>query len=264
MTTGQVQYVAFESSGVRLRLDGDAPEVLDRLPALLPPDARPIPPEQAEESFGLIRDGGAYAYVRGESPVSVDVDLDFGLSLLQTQVRLYIGLHAPNRIFIHAGAVAHQGRAILIPGRSFTGKTSLVGAFLQAGATYYSDEFAVLDETGLVHPYPTPLSFRLDAEVRRDVSAADLGSTVGVHPIPVGAIVVTQFQPDGVWSPQELTRGKAAIQLLDNALAALARHDEILPVLRMITEDAIMLQGDRGEPAALIADVLARLDARAG
>ncbi len=31
-----------------------------------------------------------------------------------------------------------------------TGKTTLVKAMVEAGATYYSDEFAVLDKEGLV------------------------------------------------------------------------------------------------------------------
>src|SRR5215217_6806494 len=39
----------FESFGVRFRVAGDAPEVVARLPALLPPDARPC--ESAEDEF---------------------------------------------------------------------------------------------------------------------------------------------------------------------------------------------------------------------
>jgi uridine kinase len=41
---------------------------------------------------------------------------------------------------------------IAIPGRSFSGKTSLVTALVRAGAVYYSDEFAVIDRDGLVRP----------------------------------------------------------------------------------------------------------------
>ena len=61
------------------------------------------------------------------------------------------------RVFVHAGVVGWKNRAILIPGKSFAGKTSLVAELVKAGATYYSDEFAVLDFQGLVHPYHKPL-----------------------------------------------------------------------------------------------------------
>jgi hypothetical protein len=60
-------------------------------------------------------------------------------------LRIYVGLHAPNQIFIHAGVVAHEGRVIVIPGLCMAGKATLVLALVRAAAVYYSDEFAVLD-----------------------------------------------------------------------------------------------------------------------
>ena len=57
---------------------------------------------------------------------------------------------------MHAGAVAWRDRGIVIPGRSHSGKTTLVRALVEA-ARYYSDEFAVLDPQGRLHPYPLPL-----------------------------------------------------------------------------------------------------------
>ena len=48
----------------------------------------------------------------------------------------------------------------MIPGSSFSGKTTLVRALVDAGAVYYSDEFAALDETGRVFRYAKWLSVR--------------------------------------------------------------------------------------------------------
>ena len=56
-------------------------------------------------------------------------------------------------LFMHAGVVAWRGMAIVFPGRSYTGKSTLVAELVLRGAMYYSDEFAVLDDTGKVHPY---------------------------------------------------------------------------------------------------------------
>ena len=53
----------------------------------------------------------------------------------------------------HAGVVGWRGRAIVIPGRSHAGKSTLVAELVRRGAVYYCDEFAVLHETGRVHPY---------------------------------------------------------------------------------------------------------------
>jgi hypothetical protein len=42
---------------------------------------------------------------------------------------------------------------MVLPGKSFAGKTTLVAALVRAGAEYWSDEYAVLDANGDVHPY---------------------------------------------------------------------------------------------------------------
>src|SRR5262249_38532870 len=65
------------------------------------------------------------------------------LDALETDLGFYVANNAHNRVFVHAGVVGWQGRAILIPGKSYSGKSTLVAALLRCGATYYSDEFAV-------------------------------------------------------------------------------------------------------------------------
>jgi hypothetical protein len=257
-----LQRIAFESDGVRISLSGNRAEVVDRLPGLVPPGATACDPEEATESFGVIADpNGAYTFTRGNSPVSHGVDLEFGLALMQTQIRIYIGLKAPNRIFVHAGAVGVNGRAVLLPGRSFSGKTSLVAAFVRAGATYLSDEYAVLDESGLVHPYPIPLSVRDANNERSPIAADQFGGATTDTPLKVGAIVVTSFNPGGRWNPVELTPARAALALLHNTLAALERSAEALPVLRRATQGALLLEGERGEAELVVDDVFPRMAA---
>lgn len=252
--------VAFEFEGVKLLVVSDRPEVSERIPGLLPPGATACPPDEAEESFGLLSaPDGQYVFTRGGDWVSRNVDLEFGLTMLESQIRIYIGIHAPGRIFVHAGVVIVDGRAIVLPGRSFAGKTTLVGAFLRAGASYHSDEYAVLDERGWVHPYTSPLSVRGEGETRTPVRPEQLGVATGDGAEPVGAIVVTSYRPGAGWSPHPLTPGRAALALLHNTVAALERHAEALPVLHRATEGALLLEGDRGEAEPVVEDVLARL-----
>lgn len=252
--------LAFRSLGVPVRVTCDRPEIAARLEEVLPPECVAIPLEAEAEEFGLAADGaGTYTFTRGGSPVSSDVDLEFGMMMLQVQTRLFVAQNAPELIVVHAGVVAVGGRALVLPGRSFSGKTTLVAAFLQAGATYLSDEFAVLDPAGIVHPYPTKLSVREADDQRRDVTPAELGSAAAASSVEIGAIVVTSYKPGATWAPTEMTRGQAALALLDNTVAAVSRHSEALAFFRKATAGPLLLAGDRGDTEAVVADVMARL-----
>jgi hypothetical protein len=78
----------------------------------------------------------------------------------ERRVRLTVAEFAIGKVFLHAGVVAWNNRALIIPAKSFQGKTTLVAELVKKGAVYYSDEYAVLDEDGLVHPFPKKLSMR--------------------------------------------------------------------------------------------------------
>ena len=86
--------------------------------------------------------------------------LDQVLASLETDLHRYTAEATSAMTFLHAGVVGWQGRAIVVPGRSFSGKTTLVREMIRLGATYYSDEFAVVDNSGLVHPFARPLGIQ--------------------------------------------------------------------------------------------------------
>ncbi len=69
---------------------------------------------------------------------------------------------------------------------SFSGKTTLVRALVDAGAVYYSDEFAALDETGRVIPYARRLTFVAPTRAQTIYSVEQLGGVAGVEPLRVG------------------------------------------------------------------------------
>ena len=56
---------------------------------------------------------------------------------LAAHAEFFVAERAPDHLFVHAGVVGWEGRAIVMPGASFAGKTTLVQAWLEAGATYY-------------------------------------------------------------------------------------------------------------------------------
>jgi hypothetical protein len=179
--------------------------------------------------------------------VSERLDLPFVLELLENQLKIYVGLNAPSRIFVHAGVVEHNGRAIVLPGLSFSGKTTLVLALVRAGTTYYSDEYAVIDESGWVHSYAKPLSVRGPDQVQVDHRVEHFGGQTGHEPLRIGAAVFAEYRSGAQWSPRQLSPGQGSLEMLKNTLAAQSRADEALPVIHKALEGAVLLAGDRGE-----------------
>jgi hypothetical protein len=191
-------------------------------------------------------------------------DLGPLLTAFTQHAELLTAYRAQDHLLIHAGVVGWQGRAILIPGRSMTGKTSLVRALVAAGATYYSDEFAVLDQQGQVHPYPVPLSIRgMHGQPARKTPIEALGGQAGSVPLPVGLVVVTAYQPGARWRPAALSAGEALLALMDNAVAARREPSYSMPILRATIIATTAVQSKRGEAGAVARALLRQLrDAR--
>ena len=128
---------------------------------------------------------------------------------LAAHAEFFVAERAPDHLFVHAGVVGWEGRAIVMPGSSFAGKTTLVQAWLEAGATYYSDEFAVFDCAGRVHPFARPLAIRdSPAALTRRVPVSALGAKSGTTPLPVGLVLVSSYRLDARWRPRRLTAAR--------------------------------------------------------
>jgi hypothetical protein len=84
---------------------------------------------------------------------------DFPPALEIHLYRLATGQMAPRLLSLHASAVSIHGRVCIFAGVSGAGKSSLCSAALLNGAGYLTDEFALLDSEGMVHPFPRPLQW---------------------------------------------------------------------------------------------------------
>ena len=179
------------------------------------------------------------------------------LEQFESHVQLTVAEYAPNRVFVHAGVVGWNGRAILIPGLSFSGKSTLVAELLRAGATYYSDEYAVIDEYGRVHPYARELRMR-DAGAGRvkRMRAEGFGAPTGSKSLPIGLVITTRFKEGASWRPRELTRGKAVLELLANTVSARSQPAMALSFLTTAIGSAMSLKGARGEAKDVVEKIL--------
>jgi hypothetical protein len=253
-----------EACGVPVRISTDDESIWTQLQALLPPgwvdhgEDVQIDPEREIAHFTLIEDGVDYV-LRLDEVVLARSDLKIALHVFDAQLRGHIALHSPDRIFVHAGTVGYHGRAIVVPGESFSGKTTLVAELVKAGATYYSDEYAVLDAHGLVHPFPKPLSIRPREGLGIRTDVEQLGGAAGTEPLRLGLIVVSQYRRDAVWQPRTLSQGEAVIQLLAHTIPAKARPEETMNAIRQAVDGsgAIALEGERGDASAMVEQLFA-------
>jgi hypothetical protein len=183
------------------------------------------------------------------------------LDAFESNLNNYIGQAARTRFFVHAGVVGWKGRAIVIPGLSQCGKTSLVKEFLRHGASYYSDEFAVFHEHGKVSPFAKALGVR-EGTSRKQIRVlpGQFSSSIGVEPLPVGLLLFTRYRESARWKPKAMTVGGAMLELLANALAARQRPERALTILERVARGAQILTGDRGEARDVVEAVLHQLD----
>jgi hypothetical protein len=131
-----------------------------------------------------------------------------------------------------------------------------VAALVRRGATYFSDEFAVIDHEGLVHPYPKLLSIRSDDSLTEaDHHVSSLGGVAGDTAAPPGLVVVTYYVPGAVWQPRQLTLGEATLALLAKTVPAQSRPEESMKVLSTALRESTVLEGERGD-ADEFADML--------
>lgn len=257
--------IPFEAFGVQLKLTLGDSQLEPYAHQILPPGWRASSERESAGRFGL-RQTGDDAYevtVNGASWLE-HATLAVALVMLDAQIRLFIAANARDWTFVHAGVVARDDHALVIPGESFSGKTTLVSALVEAGATYYSDEYAVLDEAGLVHPYPRPLSIRNgDGVTARERVVAERGAVTDGECAPLATVVITRYRAGAEWQPKRLSAGQGLVALLANTVPARARPEQSLRTLRRAVAGATMFEGDRGEAGPVASALLDGLGAPA-
>ncbi len=188
-------------------------------------------------------------------------DFDKVVEALEHDMPLVMGARTRQWVFVHAGVVGWGGRALLLPGRSFTGKSTLVEALVHAGATYYSDEFAVLDGEGRVHPFARPLSRREAGEWKgRPVPVETLGGRVATDASEVAAVVSTHYRAGAGTRWRRLSPGQGVLVLMENAVAARTRPEVVLPVVTRVAQEARLFGGARGEAREVVPRLLKLLE----
>jgi hypothetical protein len=253
--------VAFETYGVTVVVElGDA-TLAEAVSKVLPPGHTAADPAAATLGFELgAAAGGLFVAQRGERRVD-GLALDDAVDLFDGWLREAIAAASPELVFVHAGVVAHRGRGLVLPGATFTGKTELVLALLGAGATYCSDEFAVIDREGRVHPYPRPLGVRdRDTGLPRRVPPAALGAATAAGPVRPAVVAMTRYVPGASWQPRVETPAAGVMHLLAHSGQARSDPERVLAAVHQVADRAVTLAGPRGEADEAAAALLRFLE----
>ncbi len=246
--------------GRTVAFEGPAPAVTaakDRLPSTYRVGSAP-----AERRWAVRRlSGPDWAAIVDDQVLISRESIVAATEAVLSDLELWVAEFARKRVFVHAGCVAVDGQAIILPGRSMSGKSSLTAALVRAGADYYSDEYAVLDNQGLVRPYARKPAIRpYEGVAARRVSVEELGGRTGRGPAEVKLIAALRFDSSAGWQAESLTRGPAILRLFDNTVAARSRPRAALAALEGATQDACALEGTRGDAddtAARLLSILA-------
>lgn len=247
-------FLAFEAFGVKIGIRCNKPDKLEEiregLPDLLPVDLKILTTEKVDFLFTVyFRNKSKYWLQKADEEI-----LDYSYKInkfdqLDSKIRLTIAEFAENFIFLHAGVVSYKGKAIIIPARSFSGKTTLVAAMIKKGLEYYSDEYAVIDEAGLVHPFPKKLSMRgiIDDYRQVDIPVEELGGKQGFKPIEVGAVLISKYNKKARFNPKIVSIGEGIIESIANSVSIRQNPKLVLSILSKITASAKIIKTQRGE-----------------
>lgn len=264
MIAPAVTDVAARAYGVRFLIRVADPVSLPALAARFPPGTR-TNPASGRESFSCTLETRESTVGQSVTCVFLNDELhretsshELALDSFESLLRFEVARRSPRWTFVHAGVVGWHGRAILVPGQSLSGKSTLVRALVRAGATYFSDEYAVLDRKGLVYPFAQPLMHRTDIGIRERLSIDDLGGTLGTRALPVGLIASTRHEPGAIWNPKSLSAGEGLLALLAHTVRAQAAPSRSLQVLARVAETATGVESLRGEAEDTAALLLGR------
>ena len=281
--------------GLRLRTGPIVSRIQSRLPAILRGLALHYAeyPVEGDGSFAdfHVRVGRPRTFrrwLRPQTQFFVDGNLPFAplpldqaFPMLEWGLNWCVSSHCHQYLILHAAVVARSGRALILPAPPGSGKSTLCAGLVNRGWRLLSDELTLIDiATCSVVPLPRPVSLKNAsiAVIREFAPTAALGPTV--HDTTKGSVAHMRAPPDSVHQAAQsvrpgwivlpryragaateltsLSRGRALMQLADNAFnySAYGRSGfEFLARFVDLNDCYTFTYGDLEEAAALFNDL---------
>lgn len=168
--------------------------------------------------------------------------------LLAKRMDYLLGAYARDCAFLHSGIVLHEKQAILIPGLSHAGKSTLTAALVQIGAHYVSDDIAVLDRGGRAYFLSRAVNLRQDVAEMFDLPSAAHAECLHEGTVPVKAIMLLNYhKSESSLKLSPLSKGEAVLQLIANSMNGRQQPETVIHCCGAAVRQAICCQGVRGE-----------------
>ena len=247
---GQADFRTITSFGVAIDIEG--PEVVASEVARLMPDCEVATPmvdtitytvtacHQGSKLLGYeIHTENGALFTREREPL-------VAAEKLVDALHFEVACRASGFAFIHAGVVGVDGGALVLPGRSMSGKSTLVSALLRRGASYMSDEYAVVDGDGRVHPYARNLRIRAEDGSGRTTPPTEFTTKIERQTLPLTHIALLRYEAGSDLNVDPLSGASAALALVDNTVRARSNPETTLKA-SSFAADAVGIQGIRGD-----------------
>jgi hypothetical protein len=258
--------LSFETFGLKIGIRGNDPSVVDALVARIPADWTPQESRVVDRLYSVVtptsrkRHGRDLCILYGnDARLARTERLQELLDAFESDLDLYVAANCHQPLFVHAGAIRWRQHVILLPGPSRSGKTSLVAEFLRAGASYYADDFVLIDRDGYIRTYQRPLSVRLESGGVQKLDPEDLGAAAA-EPATASFVLFTQYAHGISWRPEQVSHGQAVLRMLQNTPGARKRPGVAIEVLAHAIKNAETHVGFRGEKADTVERVMKYLD----
>jgi len=204
-------------------------------------------PEKADDVFWVLPAREGFQVRAADQTVVCSATLETLIPQLQSLLDRRMVDRFSNVVAIHAGVAACGGSAILLPGPSHSGKSTLVAELVRRGCAYFSDEYALIDPMGLAHPYPRAMMLRNGEAAARPVLASEWNATVGCGPAPVALVLALEYAPGATWNIRRVPQSEMLLTLLKNTPHSVSESRDLVAPLLRTSKGAACFAGVRGE-----------------
>ncbi len=277
---------AFDALGWTFRVASDDARVVDHVEHLY----RGLPDARAGDAHEyVVGPADADDDPDGAAPMRLHLDDDHVGSGKGAAELIATLVHDVNRrvlddttlLAAHAGGVACDGAAVVLPAHMESGKTTLTAGLVQAGFAYVTDEAVAFDwDTLAIVPYAKPLSidrgsWPLFEAFEPELPFAGDGYVATQWQVPADAlrpdayarrgharyIVFPKYDADARTELVAMTRGEALVELAKNTFRFREHGRRALITLARVVEASECYRlplGDLGAAVALVEELVDR------
>jgi len=187
---------------------------------------------------------GLSQHATAPSPPVLELTVSKDIDRCRSALALFAAERLSHHVAVHAGLIVVNDVAIVLPGPSMSGKSTLCEAAGQIGLRVLSDEYALLRSDGRVEGWARPIRLRTTEGTWKE------GGTpvIATQPRPVGLIATITYSTEqhGL-DIRNRSPGEAVMDLLANTICAQSRPQRAFSAAVTLARSCSAVRGIRGE-----------------